>query len=199
MGAGRLPSGVGTRGRVALCTLVVAAMTAGCTGLTDPGGWFGKGEPQASSRGPLPYYTSQPGMRLYTEPSFTSAHIAVLPLHQMVYRSRVDRGFAYVEVEGSGQRGWVDNARLIWRLPTAATGKAGPDAGSARGGPAPVESTAKPVSATPVSATEDATAPQPASTSDGPAATPAAAQQTSSDTAQPEDPTTADPSAFSPF
>jgi hypothetical protein len=43
--------------------------------------------------------------------------LAQLPLHQKVYRYKMEKGYAYVKVEGNGVSGWVDNARLIWRLP----------------------------------------------------------------------------------
>jgi hypothetical protein len=34
-----------------------------------------------------------------------------------VYRHRLEKGYAYVNVEGKNLTGWVDNAKLIWRLP----------------------------------------------------------------------------------
>jgi hypothetical protein len=74
--------------------------------------------PAASESSQQTYYTAEAGMKLYPAPGFSSSPIAELPLHQKVYRTKVERGFAYVEVAGTGQKGWVDNGRLIWRLPT---------------------------------------------------------------------------------
>jgi hypothetical protein len=43
--------------------------------------------------------------------------VTQLPLHQKVYRYKMEKGYAYIKVEGTGVTGWVDNARLVWRLP----------------------------------------------------------------------------------
>jgi hypothetical protein len=40
------------------------------------------------------------------------------PLYQKVYRYKTKKGYAYIKVEDGGITGWVDNARLIWRLPS---------------------------------------------------------------------------------
>ena len=55
-------------------------------------------------------------MKLYPEPRFSQNTIAELPLNEKVLRSRTEKGFAFVEVERTGQEGWVDNARLKWRI-----------------------------------------------------------------------------------
>jgi len=68
-----------------------------------------------------PYYVGVDGLSLFPEPQ-PQNKTATLPLHQKVVRTRLERGWAFVTVEGSGLQGWVDNAKLIWRLPT--TGKA---------------------------------------------------------------------------
>ncbi len=43
-------------------------------------------------------------------------------------RSKVERGYALVESTKSGVKGWVDNAQLTWRLPTAPSTAAGVEA-----------------------------------------------------------------------
>ena len=55
---------------------------------------------------------------MYSEPSTSSKAVGTLPLHEKVTRTKLDRGWAYVESTKSGVAGWVNNARLIWRLPT---------------------------------------------------------------------------------
>ena len=72
-------------------------------------------KPQATK--PQPYYTAIDGLKLYKEPRRSKAHLAQRPLHQKVYRSKLEGGYAYVKVDGSDMKGWVDNAQLIWRLP----------------------------------------------------------------------------------
>ena len=70
------------------------------------------------------YYTGVEGVRLYPEPQKTSTYVT-LPLNEKVLRSKVEKGFAYVRVVGSGQKGWVDNAQLIWRKKQEASPAAG--------------------------------------------------------------------------
>ena len=72
-------------------------------------------KPQATK--PQPYYTAIDGLKLYKEPRRSKAHLAQLPLHQKVYRSKLEGGYAYVKVDGSDMKGWVDTAQLIWCLP----------------------------------------------------------------------------------
>jgi hypothetical protein len=43
-----------------------------------------------------------------------------LPIHTKLYRDDLQRGYAHVRVAPSGESGWVENARLIWRLPAQA-------------------------------------------------------------------------------
>ena len=65
---------------------------------------------------PLVYYAAEEGLKLYPEPSFEQEPIAELPLHEKVLRYRTEKRFGYVKVERTGQEGWVENARLKWRL-----------------------------------------------------------------------------------
>ncbi len=62
------------------------------------------------------FYAAEEGLKLYPEPQFSENSIAELPLNEKVLRYRIEKGFAYVEVQRTGQKGWVDNARLKWRL-----------------------------------------------------------------------------------
>lgn len=66
----------------------------------------------------LIYYVGANRLNLYSQPNSTSKIIARLPLHQKVMRSNLDNGFAYVTVAENSLKGWVDNAQLIWKLPT---------------------------------------------------------------------------------
>ena len=65
---------------------------------------------------PLVYYAAEEGLKLYPAPSFSSKPIAELPLHEKVLRYRNEKAFGYVKVERTGQKGWVENARLQWRI-----------------------------------------------------------------------------------
>jgi hypothetical protein len=64
------------------------------------------------------YYVGVDQLAVYSEPRSSSSSLTQLPLHQKVYRYKTEKGYAYIKVEGTGVTGWVDNARLIWRLPS---------------------------------------------------------------------------------
>jgi SH3 domain-containing protein len=72
---------------------------------------------QPTETAPLAYYAGVDQLTVYSEPRSSSSPLTQLPLHQKVYRHKTEKGYAYIKVEGSGVTGWVDNARLIWRLP----------------------------------------------------------------------------------
>ncbi len=65
---------------------------------------------------PKVFYAAEEGLKLYPEPEYSDNSIAELPLNEKVLRYHIEKGFAYVKVHRTGQKGWVDNARLKWRL-----------------------------------------------------------------------------------
>jgi hypothetical protein len=73
---------------------------------------------QSAETAPAVYYAGVDQLVVYSEPRPSASQLTQLPLHQKVYRSKIEKGYAYIKVEGSGVSGWVDNARLIWRLPS---------------------------------------------------------------------------------
>jgi len=170
--------------------LLAVAVLAGCAGTKQTvGGWFGaKPAPQAPSPQaaaasgavvPRPYYAGTDGLKVYAEPSASSKVVGTLALHEKVTRTRLDRGWAYVETE-AGLRGWVANARLVWRLP-------------ASGAPATEEEPA-----------EEPAEPETPETAPAPAATPVATTtSTTQIRAMPRRPTTTlpgvPPSIFNPY
>ena len=94
------------------------------------GGWFGsaaptpepaKTTPAAASQARRTYYAGVEGLKVYSDPSTSAKVVGTLSLHEKVARTNLERGYAFVESSKSGLKGWVDNAQLIWRLPTAAT------------------------------------------------------------------------------
>jgi hypothetical protein len=78
-------------------------------------------ERKAYQEAPKVFYVASPNLRLYSKPSFSNNYMAELRLNDKVVRHRLEKGFAYVEVARTGQKGWVDNAKLDWK--EAATGK----------------------------------------------------------------------------
>ncbi len=65
------------------------------------------------------FYAGVAGLKIYAKPRSSSAATGTLALHEKVYRTAIENGFAYVKVVRSGQKGWVENAKLLWRLPAA--------------------------------------------------------------------------------
>ena len=62
------------------------------------------------------FYSAVDGLKLYPAPHFSDNAITELPLNEKVLRYRIEKGFAYVKVQRTGQKGWVENARLKWRV-----------------------------------------------------------------------------------
>ncbi len=104
-----------------------AVVIAGCASMQQTvSGWFGATPtPQATSAGalaPRVYYAGIEGLKVYSEPSASAKVVGVLSLHEKVTRTKLESGYAYVE--SAKAKGWVKNAQLIWRLPTAPTSAA---------------------------------------------------------------------------
>jgi hypothetical protein len=129
-----------------------------------------------------------------------------LPLHQKVYRYKTEKGYAYIKAEGSGVTGWVDNARLIWRLPSqqqkTATKTDKPDVKPAQEAPAVKDTEPTPTTAVEAAelaptppAVDAPTEPKPIS----PAPTPTNVPPAQSAPADPSAPRPINPSIFNPF
>jgi hypothetical protein len=83
--------------------------------------WFGDGppptaSPTASASQEEVFYSSIDGLPMHFLPSGSSQIVSRLTLHQRVTRTDLQRGYARV-VADNGLEGWVDNAKLLWRLP----------------------------------------------------------------------------------
>jgi Bacterial SH3 domain len=116
---GRAPGLQVVRAAVALGIAIVLASCAASR--ESVGGWFGAAPTPvpAASGAPRVYYAAVDGLKVYSEPSSSSKVVGTLSLHERVTRSDLRRGYALVESSRSGVKGWVDNAVLLWRVPTA--------------------------------------------------------------------------------
>jgi hypothetical protein len=143
---------------------------------------------------------------VYSEPRSSSSPLTQLSLHQKVYRSKIEKGYAYIKVEESGVTGWVDNAQLIWRLPSppqkASTKTEEQAAKPAPKAPVATEKAPTPTTAAgaaelkpPPIATEAPIEQQPAS----PAAAPTRVPPVQSAPPVPAAPRPIEPSIFNPF
>ncbi len=97
-------------GSLILALVATFLWSCGTTGLT------GSGSKENKNEAPLVYYAAEEGLKLYPEPDFSKEPIAELPLNEKVLRYRNEKAFGYVKVERTGQMGWVENARLKWRI-----------------------------------------------------------------------------------
>lgn len=75
------------------------------------------GQETVAEAEPLVYYVGVESLRLYKEPRASGGMIADLEQYQKVYRYKIEKGFAWVKVDGTDLTSWVNNAKLIWRLP----------------------------------------------------------------------------------
>jgi hypothetical protein len=146
-----------SRAVVALMALAtVAAVTvAGCSGTRGAaGGRAGATPPSASGTAAAPreqtYYAASEGLPVYAEPSSSAKVVGRLAQYERVTRSRLERGYALIRADRSGAQGWVDNAQLLWRVPSATAEPKNAEELPAAGGAAehgeapPPESTASP-------------------------------------------------------
>lgn len=93
--------------------------------------WFGTKSPApsptpeapsaAAAQAPRVYYVGVDELKVYSEPSASSKVVGTFTLHEKVTRTKLERGYAYVESSKTAVKGWVTNAQLIWRLPAAST------------------------------------------------------------------------------
>jgi hypothetical protein len=103
-----------------LCWAMFVAASVGCSTLDSLG--LGKGAPAPGKGGAVAasgvYYTGSDDLTLYRKPG--DEILTRLPIHTRLYRDELKSGYAHVRVAPSGETGWVENARLIWRLPAQA-------------------------------------------------------------------------------
>lgn len=64
------------------------------------------------------YFAGEGNLKIHESPSAGSKVVGQLALHQKVLRREVSKGYAHIRTPDDSLRGWVDNARLIWRLPS---------------------------------------------------------------------------------
>ncbi len=98
----------------------------GCTSIQKPtSGWFGSATPTPApapvSAGPTAatqvYYAASAGLEVFSKPASSSKVVGRLYPYQRVTRSKIENGYAYVEADETAVKGWVDNAKLLWRIP----------------------------------------------------------------------------------
>ena len=99
--------------------LLVIALVAGLEGCStlDSLPW-GKASPTTGTSGETAtgiYYTGEADLPLYENPG--TVVITRLPQYTKVHRKHLQNHYAQVRVDATGKEGWVDNGKLVWRLP----------------------------------------------------------------------------------
>jgi hypothetical protein len=104
-----------------LAVMVLAVVLTGCASMesmqrtvSETFGGEDKAAATAAARGEV-FYVGRDGLKLYEKPSASSAVLTTLHRNQQVTRYGLERGYADVQVAGTGVRGWVDNAQLAVR------------------------------------------------------------------------------------
>lgn len=160
--------------RRALPALVAAVALSGCAVFDQlSSDWFG-----AETTTPVPtppqlgesFYSSADGLPMHFLPSGSSQVVGRLALHEHVTRTDVQRGYAHV-VADNGLEGWVDNAKLLWRLPPTAA-PAGTPAPAPLVTSAPEAETPTPIAPPPVEPAPVPVAPAAVPPAGGPLAVP---------------------------
>lgn len=131
-----------------LFSAVLVALLGGCSTLEKHLPGIGGGTPGANESRATEgvYYAATPDLPLYRSPD--GVIITRLPQYAKLYRDQLDRGFAHVRVESTGETGWVENAKLTWRRPTHSSPQQTDDTASkpatAPASPQPVDAAAPP-------------------------------------------------------
>ncbi|WP_045223839.1 hypothetical protein [Methyloterricola oryzae] len=195
--------------RLLFCVLLILVV-GGCSSVRQTmKSWLHESPPTDSeapqTSGGQIYYASSAGLAVHSEASASSKTIGRLDQYERVIRTRLERGFAFISSQSGAVQGWVDNAQLIWRVPTR---KPAPQPDSKAAAPSPGPE--------PVKAEEPAASPPPApvvtETAPPPAATPAPVEPAATPepaavvpvsepppTASPAKPAKARPEMFNPF
>ena len=121
------PSFRSTRQAALVC--LVATSLVGCATLQKTYDDVMAGPPSEEEMGR--FYVSANGTPLYEEAGFSSPKRATLDRGETVDRDRIDHGFAHVVVVSTGLAGWVDNAKLSWKPPSAPSTATGNEANPA--------------------------------------------------------------------
>lgn len=185
----------GTNGRAARAALLLTAAAivfAGCSTMKETfGGWFGEtpASAPASQEGQI-YYAGVEGLAIYAQASSSSKVVGRLAQYERVTRTRTEHGYAFVKSDKSGIEGWVDNALLVWRLPTT-TEKLAREKAPAKA-PEPAAAGGADTTIAPDAAARDAAEPTPTNT-------PAAAEVAAPPVPAAPTPQKPSPSMFDPF
>jgi hypothetical protein len=142
-----------------LFSVSLLAMLAGCATLEKKipgvGSIFTESKGSAVVEGV--YYSGSSDLPLHKSPG--GAIVKRLPQHTKLHRDKLVGGFAHVRVDSTGETGWVENAKLIWRLPQQKSATPAMTEMPAASPPQPAIQTPESPAPTPVTPSPAATSP----------------------------------------
>jgi len=103
--------------KVVATAMLAVAVLVGCSRARIPTGWKEAGR-SIGLRGEVPYFAAVDDLSVRNGARLSAKVVGHLELHQMVFRSGVDNGYARIRLPDGSLRGWVDDAKLVEKLPS---------------------------------------------------------------------------------
>lgn len=96
--------------------MLTAAVLAGCSRVRIPTSLNDVGQ-NIGLKGEVAYFAAVDDLSVRDGARLSAKVVGHLELHQVVLRSTVDNGYARVRVPCGSLRGWVDDDKLVAKLP----------------------------------------------------------------------------------
>ena len=97
--------------------MLAAAVLAGCSRARIPTS-FADAASRIGLKGEVPYYAAVDHVSVRDSARLSARVVGHLKLHQMVLRSGIDNGYARIRLPDGSLRGWVEDAKLVEKLPS---------------------------------------------------------------------------------
>jgi hypothetical protein len=105
-------------GKRAMAIALAVLLSSGCSAVKSPGEWFGSGS-KTSAKTAGVFFAGADDLAVRDAPSSSGKIVGYLSLHQKVVRSKLTKGYARVRSADGKLEGWVVNAKLLWKPPSA--------------------------------------------------------------------------------
>jgi hypothetical protein len=104
-------------GRTIATVMLAMVMLAGCSRAQIPTSLDEAGR-DIGMRGEMPYFVAVDRLSVRDGARLSARVVGHLKLHQVVLRSGVNNGYARIRVPYGSLRGWVDDDKLVAKLPS---------------------------------------------------------------------------------
>src|SRR5262245_52457333 len=106
------------RKSVVATSVLAVALLVGCSRVRNATNWTEGAVRSIGLRGEVVYFAAVDDLSVRDGPRLSARVVGHLELHQMVFRSGVDHGYARIRLCDGSLRGWVDDAKLVETLPS---------------------------------------------------------------------------------